>query len=112
LIQITGKAGSPPEIYRLTYNLRGRYVSESGEILERDTHLNGLAAKCAAQNSHLLPINPRLVAPRFRNPEDPAAPQPEAIPAADQMPPAPMRAADFHPNDLCSGKIVIASENR
>src|SRR5438132_11432323 len=129
LIQITGKAGIPPEIYRFTYNLRGLYVSGSGEILERDSHvlevnltlgyprrapqcrmltpvfhpnfddsvvcigdfwaasegldqliirigrmisyqeyntkspLNGLAAKWAAQNSHLLPIDPRPVAP-------------------------------------------------
>ena len=27
LIQITGKAGILPEIYRFTYNLRGLYVS-------------------------------------------------------------------------------------
>jgi hypothetical protein len=39
LIQITGKAGIPAEIYRFTYNIRGLYVSSSGEILERDTHL-------------------------------------------------------------------------
>src|ERR1700722_353910 len=39
LIQITGKAGIPPEIYRFTYNLRGLYVSGSGEILERDMHV-------------------------------------------------------------------------
>src|SRR5437667_10733365 len=39
LIQITGKAGIPPEIYRFTYNLRGLYVSGSGEILERDSHV-------------------------------------------------------------------------
>src|SRR5215469_10297857 len=129
LIQITGKAGIPPEIYRFTYNLRGLYVSAGGEILERDTHLmevnlslgyprrapqcrmltpvfhpnfdnsmvrigdfwaaseglddliirigrmiayqeyntksplNGLAAKWAAQNTDLLPIDPRPVAP-------------------------------------------------
>src|ERR1700746_1696787 len=129
LIQITGTAGIPTEIYRFTYNLRGLYVSGSGEILERDTHvlevnlslgypkrapqfrmltpvfhpnfddsmvcigdfwaaseglddliirigrmityqeyntkspLNGLAAKWAAQNTHLLPIDPRSVAP-------------------------------------------------
>jgi ubiquitin-protein ligase len=129
LIQVTGKAGIPPEIYRITYNIRGLYVSASGEILERDTHvlelnltlgypkrapqcrmlmpifhpnfddsmvcigdfwaaseglddlivrigrmiayqeyntkspLNGLAAKWAAQNSHLLPIDPRPIAP-------------------------------------------------
>lgn len=133
LVQITGKAGIPPEIYRLTYNLRGLYVSPSGEILERDSHLlevnlslgyprrapqcrmltpvfhpnfddsmvcigdfwaaseglddliirigrmiayqeyntksplNGLAAKWAAQNSHLLPIDPTPVAPPFKN---------------------------------------------
>ena len=129
LIQITGKAGIPPEIYRFTYNLRGLYVSAGGEILERDTHLmevnlslgyprrapqcrmltpifhpnfddsmvcvgdfwaasegmddlivrigrmiayqeyntksplNGLAAKWAAQNPHLLPIDTRPIAP-------------------------------------------------
>src|SRR5712672_1293879 len=39
LIQITGKAGMPPEIYRFTYNLRGLYVSSAGEILERDVHV-------------------------------------------------------------------------
>src|SRR5438132_10445787 len=39
LIQITGKAGIPPEIYRFTYNLKGLYVSGSGEILERDSHI-------------------------------------------------------------------------
>jgi ubiquitin-conjugating enzyme len=39
LIQIVGKAGIPPEIYRFTYNLRGLFVSASGEILERDSHL-------------------------------------------------------------------------
>jgi hypothetical protein len=192
LIQITGKAGIPPEIYRFTYNLRGLYVSGSGEILERDTHLlevnltlgyprrapqcrmltpvfhpnfddsmvcigdfwaaseglddliirigrmityqeyntksplNGLAAKWAAQNSHLLPIDPRPVAPPFRNAEDPA-PQPEAVPAAEQMSSAPMQPTDLHPTDIqpadlrsadlhsadpWSEKIVIASENQ
>jgi ubiquitin-protein ligase len=39
LIQIVGKAGIPPEIYRFSYNLRGLFVSPSGEILERDSHL-------------------------------------------------------------------------
>src|SRR6516225_7511282 len=39
LIQIAGKAGIPPEIYRFTYNVRGLYVGAGGEILERDTHL-------------------------------------------------------------------------
>jgi ubiquitin-protein ligase len=129
LLQITGTAGIPPEIYRFTYNLRGLYVSNTGEILERNIHvlevnlslgyprrapqcrmltpvfhpnfddsmvcigdfwaaseglddlvirigrmityqeyntkspLNGLAAKWAAQNTNLLPIDPRSVAP-------------------------------------------------
>jgi ubiquitin-protein ligase len=129
LVQITGTAGIPPEIYRFTYNLRGLYVAGSGEILARETHvmevnlslgyprrapqcrmltpvfhpnfddatvcigdfwaaseglddlvirigrmiayqeyntkspLNGLAAKWAAQNAALLPIDPRSIAP-------------------------------------------------
>src|SRR5689334_2204537 len=129
LIQITGTAGMPPEIYRFTYNIRGLYVAPSGEILERQIHvlevnlslgyprrapqcrmltpvfhpnfddasvcigdfwaasegldellirvgrmiayqeyntkspLNGLAAKWAAQNQQLLPVDPREIAP-------------------------------------------------
>ena len=39
LIELAGTAGIPPEIYRFTYNLRGLYVSPTGEILERATHL-------------------------------------------------------------------------
>ena len=39
LIQISGTAGIPPEIYRFTYHVRGLYVSTSGAILERDTHV-------------------------------------------------------------------------
>ena len=39
LIQITGKAGMPPEIYRFAFNIKGLYVAGSGEILERDTHI-------------------------------------------------------------------------
>ena len=177
LIQITGKAGIPPEIYRFTYNLRGLYVSGSGEILERDTHLlevnltlgyprrapqcrmltpvfhpnfddsmvcigdfwaaseglddliirigrmityqeyntksplNGLAAKWAAQNSHMLPIDPRPVAPPFRTAEHPA-PQPEAIPAAEQIASATRQPTDLQSADPWSEKIVIASENQ
>src|ERR1700690_115877 len=148
VIQITGKAGMPPEIYRFTYNLRGLYVSPSGEILERDVHLlevnltlgyprrapqcrmltpvfhpnfddsmvcigdfwaaseglddliirigrmiayqeyntksplNGLAAKWAAQNSKLLPIDTRAIAPPSRGGE-PAKTSPieESLPA-------------------------------
>jgi hypothetical protein len=175
LIQITGKAGIPPEIYRFTYNLRGLYVSGSGEILERDSHvlevnltlgyprrapqcrmltpvfhpnfddsmvcigdfwaasegldqlvirigrmityqeyntrspLNGLAAKWAAQNSQLLPIDPRPVAPPLhRTPKAPApeeAEKPVDVQLAADIP------AAVAVEDQWSNKIVIAPEN-
>src|ERR1700721_841579 len=177
LIQISGTAGMPPEVYRFTYSIKGLYVAASGEILERDMHvlevnlslgyprrapqcrmltpvfhpnfddasvcigdfwaaseglddliirigrmityqeyntkspLNGLAAKWAAQNSHLLPIDPRPVAPPFRTAEDPAPP-PEAIPAAEQIASATRQPADLQSADPWSEKIVIASENQ
>ena len=38
LIQITGTAGMPPEVYRFAYNIRGLYVSATGEIQERAQH--------------------------------------------------------------------------
>jgi ubiquitin-protein ligase len=129
LIEISGTAGIPPEIYRFTYRVKGLFVDSAGNILERDTHLlevnlslgyprrapqcrmltpvfhpnfddstvcigdfwaaseslddliirigrmiayqeyntksplNGLAAKWAAQNAHLLPIDTRAIAP-------------------------------------------------
>jgi ubiquitin-protein ligase len=39
LIEITGTAGMPPEIYRFTYRIQGLYVADNGEILERDVHV-------------------------------------------------------------------------
>jgi ubiquitin-protein ligase len=39
VVQMTGTAGLPPEIYRFTYSLRGLYVSPTGDILERTTHV-------------------------------------------------------------------------
>jgi ubiquitin-protein ligase len=129
LIEISGTAGMPPEIYRFTYHIKGLYVAENGEILERNVHvleanlslgyprrapqcrmltpvfhpnfnesmacigdfwaaaeglddlvirigrmiayqeyntkspLNGLAARWAAQNANLLPVDPRNIAP-------------------------------------------------
>jgi ubiquitin-protein ligase len=39
LIEIGGKAGMPPEIYRFTYKIKGLFVAPSGDILERDTHV-------------------------------------------------------------------------
>ena len=129
LIELSGQAGIPPELYRFTYRVRGLYVDSSGQILERDLHvmevnlslgyprrapqcrmltpvfhpnfddasvcigdfwaaaeglddlvvrigrmiayqeynvkspLNGIAAKWAAQNMHLLPIDSRPIAP-------------------------------------------------
>jgi tetratricopeptide (TPR) repeat protein len=173
LIQITGKAGIPPEIYRFTYNLRGLYVSGSGEILERDSHvlevnltlgyprrapqcrmltpvfhpnfddsmvcigdfwaasegldqlvirigrmisyqeyntkspLNGLAAKWAAQNSHLLPIDPRPVAPPLNG--APKMPGPEA--GQELTPVQVVTDVPTPVEDQWSQRIVIASEN-
>jgi len=39
LIRITGTAGLPPEVYRFTYMLRGLYVANNGDILERAEHV-------------------------------------------------------------------------
>ncbi|MDQ1387383.1 MAG: ubiquitin-conjugating enzyme [Acidobacteriaceae bacterium] len=173
LIQITGKAGIPPEIYRFTYNLRGLYVSGSGEILERDSHvlevnltlgyprrapqcrmltpvfhpnfddsvvcigdfwaasegldqliirigrmisyqeyntkspLNGLAAKWAAQNSHLLPIDPRPVAPPLNGAPKAPAPEEDENTAPVQVGPGVPTTAE----DQWSEKIVISPEH-
>jgi len=179
LIQITGKAGIPPEIYRFTYNVKGLYVSGSGEILERDSHilelnlslgyprrapqcrmltpvfhpnfddsmvcigdfwaaseglddliirvgrmisyqeyntkspLNGLAAKWAAQNRHLLPIDARPIAPPISD-KQPASP-PTDEPSASLTPlPAPSSEPEFASGtgDPWSEKIIIAGEGQ
>jgi len=39
VIQITGTAGIPPEIYRIAYHLKGLYVAHNGQILERLAHV-------------------------------------------------------------------------
>ncbi len=39
LIEISGTAGMPPEIYRFTYHIKGLYVADNGEILERNAHV-------------------------------------------------------------------------
>jgi ubiquitin-protein ligase len=180
LIQITGTAGMPPEIYRFTYNLRGLYVAPSGEILERQIHvlevnlslgyprrapqcrmltpvfhpnfddamvcigdfwaaseglddliirigrmityqeyntkspLNGLAAKWAAQNSSLLPIDSRNVSPPAARPaapvsaSEPAAVAPASSASVDASPaatPAPEEPAA--PQDPWTEKISL-----
>lgn len=38
LIELSGTAGMPPEAYRITFHIKGLYVSTTGEILERDVH--------------------------------------------------------------------------
>lgn len=38
LIQITGTAGMPAEVYRFVYHIKGLYVSATGDIQERDQH--------------------------------------------------------------------------
>jgi ubiquitin-protein ligase len=171
VIQITGKAGMPAEIYRFTYNLRGLYVSASGEILERDVHLlevnltlgyprrapqcrmltpvfhpnfddsmvcigdfwaaseglddliirigrmiayqeyntksplNGLAAKWSAQNSHLLPVDPRPVAPPLKSTE----PSPAGTERTEDPEPSTVEGASIAA-DPWSEKIVIGSD--
>jgi tetratricopeptide (TPR) repeat protein/ubiquitin-protein ligase len=173
LIQITGKAGMPPEIYRFTYNLRGLYVSGSGEILERDLHvlevnltlgyprrapqcrmltpvfhpnfddsmvcigdfwaasegldqliirigrmiayqeyntrspLNGLAAKWAAQNANLLPIDARPVAPPLNGAAQVPTPEEGEKSAPVQLTADIPAALD----DQWNNKIVIAADN-
>lgn len=169
VIQITGMAGLPPEVYRFTYNVKGLFVAPGGEILERQAHvlevnlslgyprrapqckmltpvfhpnfddatvcigdfwaaseglddliirigrmiayqeyntkspLNGLAAKWAAQNRHLLPVDPRNIAPPSASGQEAAAPA--ATAPATNLPaePAPPAPAD----DPWSQKIVI-----
>lgn len=162
-IQVSGTAGLPPEVYRITYKVKGLYVASSGEILEREAHvmevnlslgyprrspqcrmltpvfhpnfddatvcigdfwaaseglddlivrvgrmiayqeyntkspLNGLAAKWAAQNTHLLPIDAKAISP----------------PALDEANTAPMAAAAPPPlpapeEDAWSKKITIS----
>ena len=39
VIQIAATAGIPPELYRITYALKGLYVTPQGEILDRDSHV-------------------------------------------------------------------------
>ena len=38
LIQVSGTAGMPPEVYRITFQIKGLYVTQTGEIQERDSH--------------------------------------------------------------------------
>jgi ubiquitin-protein ligase len=38
LIQITGTAGMPPEVYRFAYYIKGLFVASNGEIQERAQH--------------------------------------------------------------------------
>src|SRR5882762_5572104 len=144
LIQISGTAGMPPEVYRFVYNIKGLFVSATGDIQEREQHylevslslgyprrapqcrmltpvfhpnfddstvcigdfwaaseglddliirigrmiayqeyntkspLNGLAAKWAAQNSNLLPVDIRNIAPPLDQPASLSAPPPPA----------------------------------
>ncbi|MFP5236664.1 MAG: ubiquitin-conjugating enzyme E2 [Acidobacteriota bacterium] len=176
LIELSGQAGLPPELYRFTYRVRGLYVDPAGNILEREMHvmevnlslgyprrapqcrmltpvfhpnfddasvcigdfwaaseglddlvvrigrmiayqeynvkspLNGIAAKWAAQNTHLLPIDPRPIAPPMDGgaPFEPVAGFPDAAetpaPAA-----ADPQAASEAEADPWSERIVIST---
>lgn len=155
LIEISGTAGMPPEIYRFTYRVKGLYVDPTGAILERETHLlevnlslgyprrapqcrmltpvfhpnfddsavcigdfwaaseglddlivrigrmiayqeyntrsplNGLAAKWAAQNAHLLPIDARAIAPPSQGTDETASAGMDASVSPSGLEPAP-----------------------
>ena len=39
VIQISATAGMPPELYRITYSLKGLYVTPAGDIFDRDQHV-------------------------------------------------------------------------
>jgi len=181
LIEISGSAGIPPEVYRFTYRISGLYVDAGGNILARDSHLlevnlslgyprrapqcrmvtpvfhpnfddatvcigdfwaaaegldelvirigrmiayqeyntksplNGLAAKWAAQNMHLLPIDSRVIAPPAI---DPAEPSPPLVTPHEFTPPAagatpdstsPQQAPQSE-SDPWSEKIVVDSQ--
>jgi ubiquitin-protein ligase len=179
LVQITGKAGIPPEIYRFTYNLKGLYVTPSGEIQERETHilevnltlgyprrapqckmltpvfhpnfddsmvcigdfwaaseglddliirigrmisyqeyntkspLNGLAAKWAAQNAHLLPIDARPIAPPLQRAQENESPTEAVLLPAPGGQEAPLPAAPLaaeNETSAWSEKIVIEND--
>jgi ubiquitin-protein ligase len=182
LIEISGTAGIPPEIYRFTYRVKGLYVDSTGNILERNTHLlevnlslgyprrapqcrmltpvfhpnfddstvcigdfwaaseslddliirigrmiayqeyntksplNGLAAKWAAQNASLLPIDARVIAPPSQDPVDRQSPEAESAvspsgvkqsPTPIAPPPIPVDSTPDPHIDPWSEKIVI-----
>jgi ubiquitin-protein ligase len=169
LIEISGTAGMPPEIYRFTYHIKGLYVAENGEILERNVHvleanlslgyprrapqcrmltpvfhpnfnesmacigdfwaaaeglddlvirigrmiayqeyntkspLNGLAARWAAQNANLLPVDPRNIAPPLESTGASSTQAMEAAVVADTRlidPPAEKSAEDPWANKI------------
>src|SRR3984893_18460654 len=167
LIQVSGTAGMPPEVYRITFQVKGLYVSLTGEILERDIHqlevnlslgyprrapqcrmlapvfhpnfdegsvcigdfwaaseglddlivrigrmiayqeyntkspLSGLAAKWAAQNTNLLPIDPRSVAPPSESAIEATAPA--SLPAQNQLRPITNQSAQAEPGRATAG---------
>ena len=173
LIQITGTAGMPPEVYRFTYHVRGLYVAQNGDIVEREEHvmevnlslgyprrpphcrmltpifhpnfdassvcigdfwaaseglddllvrvgrmiayqeyntkspLNGLAAKWAAQNAHLLPVDRREIAPASVDLAALGAAASGGEHGSTVRPVEPQPAASDAPQDPWSGRIVI-----
>ena len=77
--------------------------------------LNGLAAKWAAQNPHLLPVDPRPIAPPLESataaasPTEAAVQPPEASSVATAPPPEPkLTASDSPVADPWEHKIVIS----
>ena len=71
--------------------------------------LNGLAAKWADENQHLLPVDPSEVAPPLERPAAAAAETPSTPEAEEQPPPEPpSRETAEPPADPWAAKIVIS----
>jgi ubiquitin-protein ligase len=68
--------------------------------------LNGLAAKWAAQNAHLLPVDSRTIAPPDDRAEQTATPAPEVVATAMPLP-EPSSPQPEIAGDPWAGKIVI-----
>jgi hypothetical protein len=74
--------------------------------------LNGLAAKWAAQNSHLLPVDPRPIAPPLEQPVvgpgSLTAPAPQPLAAPIPQPPVDAAPTALDGEDPWDQKIVIS----
>jgi hypothetical protein len=73
--------------------------------------LNGLAAKWAAQNPHLLPIDPCPIAPPLKRPDPGMLETPSEVGIAMAATSVDNDAPEHDEIDPWSGRIVIGSES-